>query len=341
MAANPLPASCLLFTGINEVHVVETILPAPAADEVLIETLYSSVSPGTELRCLAGRQDQLGDDHFPFIPGYAMVGRVVVPDHRHECPEGTLVFCTGTRRASHRLAWGGHVSHAVVPVGDVLPLPDTVSPLEASLLKLAAIAYRGVRVTQPRPGERVAVVGLGPIGQLSARLFVNAGAEVLAADLSPDRVAIARAAGVNALHVADGLNAVVRTRWANGADVVVDATGWAGALPETVQLVRDRPWQELESPGGKLVVQGSYTGNVPFPQDIAFMKELQVLWPRDCQRSDLLAVLRQLEDGSLHLADLAGVPRPAVSAPEVYAALREPGTHLLTVSFAWNQALLP
>ena len=74
---------------------------------------------------------------------------------------------------------------------------------------------------------------------------------------------------------------------------------------DTVSLVRDRPWSDGLPPGGRLIVQGRYSKDVPFPQDIAFTKELQIFWPRDCQRSDLESVFGYLasgtdSDGTLH-----------------------------------------
>jgi threonine dehydrogenase-like Zn-dependent dehydrogenase len=167
-------------------------------------------------------------------------------------------------------------------------------------------------------------------------LFAATGADVIAADVSQHRVDVAKAYGLNAVNVASGLNEVLRQYWPHGADVVVDATGRAAVLRETTELVRDRPWEEMTIRGGKLVVQGSYSGNVPFPQDIAFQKEAEVLWPRDCMREDLLAVLGMLESGTLRVRDLVGAPRPIATAPEVYAALQRPNCPFLTASFDWT-----
>lgn len=57
----------LLFAAPHQVSLGETTLPDPGPGEVLIETAFSCVSPGTELRCLAGRQ--VDRPPFPFIPG--------------------------------------------------------------------------------------------------------------------------------------------------------------------------------------------------------------------------------------------------------------------------------
>jgi threonine dehydrogenase-like Zn-dependent dehydrogenase len=78
------------------------------------------------------------------------------------------------------------------------------------MICLAAIAYRGVRLAQPRLHETVAVIGLGPIGQCSARLFAATGARVVALDRIPERVAHLQGLGFDARVVAGDLHSVVQ-----------------------------------------------------------------------------------------------------------------------------------
>jgi len=103
------------------------------------------------------------------------------------------------KKADRPLAWGAHIAHALCGEGSVFPLPAGVDLLEAALSKLGAIAYRGVRAAGTRPHEEVAVVGLGPIGQLAARLHGLTGARVVAVDVVPERVVLAKAAGIEAV----------------------------------------------------------------------------------------------------------------------------------------------
>jgi len=80
-------------------------LRRPASGEVLVATRFTCVRPGTELRCLAGRQpDAVG---FPYIPGYAMVGEVIAVGPEVSMPIGTHVYLNGTRDGgSLGLMWG-------------------------------------------------------------------------------------------------------------------------------------------------------------------------------------------------------------------------------------------
>jgi len=330
-------AKCILFTGVSQVEIGETELPSPDPDDLVLETIMSCISPGTELRCLAGAQEGLGRHSFPIIPGYATVGRVLRADKSGRHPQGSLVFSTGNRNASVRCAWGGHLSHAVVPAASAYAIPATISLANASLLKLAAIAHRGLRLSGFQAGEKVIVVGLGPIGQLAARLFQAAGAEVLGTDLSIERVAVAKAAGLTALQLgANGDVSAVRALMPAGAEIVVDATGYAPAIHTSAELVVDRPWNESNPAPGRLIIQGSYGADLLFPQGIAFLKELQVIWPRDSQVSDLEAVGRSMVSGALTAEDLVSHVHPVADAPQVYAELQGAKKGLLTAVFDWR-----
>jgi 2-desacetyl-2-hydroxyethyl bacteriochlorophyllide A dehydrogenase len=323
----------LLATAVDRVEVVEVVVPDPAPGQVIIEAAYTAISPGTEMRCLAGKQPGIV---FPFIPGYSMVGRIAARGAGVTLAEGTLVFCQGTEKADRPLTWGAHIAHALRGEDSLFPLPAGVDPLEASLAKLGAIAYRGVRVAGTRPHEEVAVVGLGPIGQLAARLHRLAGARVVAADLSADRVALARAAGIEAVVPGEGLAAAFRSLQPGGADVVVDSTGAPPVLQQSVLLAKPKPWDNSLTEPTRLVIQGSYPENVVFDYHQAFYRELSVHFPRDNQARDLHAVLRFLASGSLKTRDLISELCPPGDAQRIYSALRAAKPGLLTAAFQWR-----
>jgi len=327
-----MKTTAVLFTDVDRVELAETTIPGPGAGQVVVEALYSTVSPGTEMRCLSGRQ--FGAT-FPFIPGYSMVGRVVARGAAVTLAEGTPVFCAGTEKADRPLLWGAHIGHALCNVDRIFPLPAGVDPLDAALTKLAAIAYRGVRIANPRVHEEVAVVGLGAIGQLAARLHALAGARVVAADLDSSRVAIARAAGITALVPTPGLLEAFRAVQPQGADVVVDSTGAAPVLQQSVLLARLKPWDDTLTAPARLVVQGSYAENVIFDYHQAFFRELSVLFPRDNQPRDIHTVLRLLGEGTLATRDLVTtIARPA-DAPQTYASVRAAQPGFITAVFKW------
>jgi 2-desacetyl-2-hydroxyethyl bacteriochlorophyllide A dehydrogenase len=331
-----MDARAILFTGINQVSVEAIQLPNLAPDEALVEVEYTCVSPGTELRCLRGQQPNMLP--FPFIPGYASVGRVraLGAAAAPNIALGMPVFAGGTERANRGILWGGHVSHVIKAAHKLIPIPDSLDLREAALAKLAAIAYHGVRLSQPQPHETVCVVGLGIIGLLSARLHALSGARVCAFDLSAARVAQANGNGVEAFVAADGIRQTAAQVLPSGADIIVDATGVPSVLGEVISLARPLAWDDSPTRGTRLLIQGSYPSDVPLPYQAAFANEITFYVPRDSQPRDLVAVLDLLARGKLHLQDLIGTLNAPQAAESVYRSLQ--AGEVLTAIFDWTRA---
>lgn len=323
----------IVFLAPGVVDCVSFTLPEPQPDEVLVRTLWSCISPGTEARCLAGLQ--AGAPVFPFIPGYSASGVVEISAAGGPAV-GTRVFFSGTRQGSIARAWGGHVSHAVLGVDDLVVLPEGLDDRVASGAKLAAIAHRGFRLGRPQVDEAVVVIGLGPIGRLSAEIHAAAGARVVAVDLDARRRKAAAANGLEVVDPGTDLGAALRAVMPDGADIVVDATGAAGLFAAVPSLLREVPWDQRDHRPRRVVIQGSYAKPPMLPYDELFSREAQVLVPRDSNRSDLLAVLEMMAQGRLNLADCvadAGDPRQAPQA--VYEALLK-GNGQVTAAFNWS-----
>ena len=170
-----MKSQAIVFTALSKVELLEIDLPSLEKGEALIETLYSMVSPGTELRCLAGKEFP----SFPFIAGYAAVGRILEAGAECGLPVGQLVFFGGTQKSDLPRGWGGHCRFAVASAASLYPLPPGVKPLEAVTSAMAAISYHGTKVSKPKAEEKVAVVGLGPIGYLSVLGHMLSGAKVV------------------------------------------------------------------------------------------------------------------------------------------------------------------
>lgn len=326
-------ARALAFTTVNAVELLEVEIPEPLAGEVLIETELSAVSPGTELRCLAGLQ--VNAKPWPFIPGYALVGTVIAVGTNVTLTLGSRVFCAGTQRASVERMWGGHVSYAVASEQTVFVIPDGVTWLEASLTALASIAHHGLHLSRPQSGERIAVIGLGAIGQLSAQLHALSGAEVAVTDPLSSRRETARACGLNVLEPQGSLRETFASVFPNGADVIVDATGSPAVFVQALEVTRIPGWHDPLALGGRYLIQGSYADGLQVPYDPVFQRELQLLFPRDTQPRDRQAVLELMAQDKLKLAPL--VHEYAVQdAPLAYKALQslEPG--MVTAAFRWH-----
>jgi 2-desacetyl-2-hydroxyethyl bacteriochlorophyllide A dehydrogenase len=333
-----MKALCIIHSAINKVELAATEVRSPGPGEVLIETEYSLISPGTELRCLAGKEP--GQSPFPFIPGYALAGRIIEVGPNTTVKPGTRVVLSNTTHSEgFARQWGGHISYAVNSESAVIALPDNVSTIQALAARLAAIPFHGMRVSQPKPGERVAVIGLGVIGLASAKLHSLQGTQLLAVDRSAARVEHARAWGIEAVATAEPASIAIRKRFPDGVDILIDATGVPAVVPDAITAMRDLAWDEADASPARYIIQGSYSDGVTIPYRPAFFGEVSVHFPRAAQQRDSRAMVEQIAAGKLDLSPLIGAIRSPSEAPAAYAALTDSQTAPLTIAFKWTKSI--
>lgn len=216
---------------------LETYEPAPLAEGALrFHTRYSLISSGTEGIMLRGLFDP--GTHwanlvsYPYRPGYSAVGVVT------ETGPGVTDFAVGDRVAA-RL---GHAADHVVPAAWCTAVPTELPWEQACWFALAKIGLMGAQAASYRLGDTVAVIGAGPIGQMSVRWAAAAGAtRVVAVDTVPSRLDLARqggASGVVAVPVGDA-HEEVHALCGGRPRVVVDTTGNASVFAEALRLVAD------------------------------------------------------------------------------------------------------
>jgi 2-desacetyl-2-hydroxyethyl bacteriochlorophyllide A dehydrogenase len=212
------------FVAARDARVIETEVHEGdlGPHEVVVEAKWSVISPGTELAHFTGSAETGPMVHtragFPWAPGYAMCGVV------RACGDAT-----GVRPGQRVLA---HVPHARVVRFDVrkrmcLPVPEAVPDNLVPFARLAQVSGVILQAANFRPGDVVAVLGLGVIGNFAAQLAGISGATVVGIDPSESRRATASACGV--AMVADLPEAEAVVRELDGADVVVECSGRAAA----------------------------------------------------------------------------------------------------------------
>lgn len=169
-------------------------LPEPGPGEVVVRTLCSGVSRGTEALVFHGgvpasqheiMRAPFQDGAFPgpVKYGYLNVG---VVEHGPDGLLGRTVFCLYP-----------HQTRYVVPAGAVTPLPDGVPPERAVLAGTVETAVNALWDAAPLVGDRVAVVGAGMVGCAVAGVLAGLpGADVQLVDTDPSRADIAARFGV-------------------------------------------------------------------------------------------------------------------------------------------------
>lgn len=296
------------------------VLDPPAPDEVLVRTLYTAVSRGTESLVFHGRvppgeyarmkaPHQAGDFPAPVKYGYCNVGRV---EHGPASLVGRAVFCLYP-----------HQTRYVVPAGAVVPIPEPVPPARAVLAANMETAVNGAWDAAIRIGERIVVIGAGVVGSLVAYLARRVvGCEVQLVDVDERKRSIAEALGV--------CFALPEQAWSD-VDCVFEASGSPAGLV-----------QGLERAGSEArVVVLSWFGDrvAPLPLGQAFhARRLRILSsqvgslppeqrPRWTYQRRLALALRLLEDDVLDA--LVTAQTPFEGLPESMAQLTDPAAFVL------------
>jgi threonine dehydrogenase-like Zn-dependent dehydrogenase len=198
----------------------------PARDEVLVRTLHTGVSRGTETLVFRGGVPanqyavmrapyQEGEFPAPVKYGYLNVG---VVDRGPADLLGRTVFCLYP-----------HQTRYVVPAGAVTVVPDAVPPARAVLAGTVETAVNALWDAGPLVGDRIAVVGGGMVGCSVAGVLARfPGAKVQLVDADPDRAAVAAALGVDFALPADA---------AGDCDVVFHASATSAGLTRALELL--------------------------------------------------------------------------------------------------------
>jgi len=158
--------------------------------EVIAVTDASVISAGTELANLSGQAELLeGGTVYPFYPGYAASGRVIAAGAGAGVAAGATIYMTTHHASAVRFDARRTIC---------LPLPEGLDPLWAPFARLATVSMTTLRLARARAGDRVAVVGLGLVGNLAAQIFHSAGMEVVGYDVEGFRRDLLERCGVPA-----------------------------------------------------------------------------------------------------------------------------------------------
>ncbi|MFC9293697.1 zinc-dependent alcohol dehydrogenase [Streptomyces sp. NPDC057011] len=249
---------------------------------------------------------------------------------------------------------GGQAEYLRVPFGDTLPVKVPEGPSDERFVYLSDVlptAWQAVEYAGIPPHGSVTVLGLGPIGQMAARIALHRGAGlVVGVDLVPERLDRASGCGVHTLNtkdLGDGLADAVRSLTdGRGTDCVIDAVGMeahgallGAAAQRVTALLPDRLARplmeragidrldalytaiEVVRRGGTISVSGVYGGAAdPMPMLTMFDKQIQLRMGQANVRAwvdDILPLLT--DDDPLGVEGFATHTMPLEEAPRAYA----------------------
>ena len=233
-------------------------MPQPGRGQILIRTTRSLVSMGTERMLVEfgkanllqkARQqpdkvkqvlDKMKTDGLmptldavfkrldePLPLGYCNVGVVadervlagVAVGHPNQFDEAKMPKASGFAVGDRVVSNGPHAEVVSVPRNLCAKIPDNVSDEQATFTVLGAIGLQGIRLANPTLGEKFVVFGAGLIGLLTVQLLRASGCEVLAVDLSDDRLTLAQSYGAEICNPGSGDAVAAALSWTEGVGV--------------------------------------------------------------------------------------------------------------------------
>jgi 2-desacetyl-2-hydroxyethyl bacteriochlorophyllide A dehydrogenase len=295
------------YVGDRQLKVADAEPVPPAAGEVQVAVAYVGIC-GTDLHILHGAMDARVS--LPAIIGHEMSGTVAV------LGDGVTGWSVGDPVTVMPLDWDGtcpaclaghqHICQHLDFVGidtpgalqgrwnvraDLLvPLPAGLSLEHAALVEPVAVAVHDVRRSELTAGDRVVVLGGGPIGALIALVATDAGAEVLVSEPDAGRRALLEGLGLRTFDpVAADLAVEVET-WTGtaGADVVFEVSGAGRAVATATAVAKVR---------GTIVVVAIHPQPQPVDLKQVFWRELRLLGARVYERTDFERAVELLAGG--------------------------------------------
>jgi L-iditol 2-dehydrogenase len=300
----------VVLTGVETIEVQEVQEPRHGPEEVLIRVGAGGIC-GSDMHAYRGQHPFRRP---PVVLGHEAAGEVIEvgsqvrgirPGDRVAvepqiacmscslCLRGLTNLCQSARRPG--LGWGGTFAELMIaPERVVYPLRGD-TPFEfGALVEPAAVAMRAFRRGEVRLGDRVAVLGAGPIGGLIAHISERAHPGVLmVTDIKPFNLRFAESLGIEHAMDASAVDIVEAGRELTGGegfDVVFVTSPNDSGLIDAVQLAR---------PGGRVVQVAIYGRRIPLDATQAVLREVEIRASLTYSPDDFRLTAEMISEGSL------------------------------------------
>jgi (R,R)-butanediol dehydrogenase / meso-butanediol dehydrogenase / diacetyl reductase len=227
------------------------------------------------------------------------------------CLSGEPAWCT-----QMSLQGGGYAQYALATDRQCLKLPATTSTEEGALVEPLAVALHGVALSRLKAGDRVLIMGAGPIGLAVAYWARRRGAtRVAVSDLSPFQSKLAVQVGATAfVQSTSDVVAQVQAALGGAPDVVFECVGRPGVLAEALEHVRPR---------GNIVILGLCTAADSFIPFRAVSKEVKFITSAFFNLREYQTALDALDGGHSPARLLITDTVPLTRLPVVFENLRQ------------------
>ena len=241
-----------------------------------------------------------------------------------ECKDGMGILCPNNRITGLALsAPGAYAEFIKVGARQVVPLPDGVSYEEGAMVEPLAVGLHAVDKADIQIGDRVLVIGAGPIGlSVTAFASLRGAGSVIVSERAPARLNAATAFGasdvINAAEVED-IGAAFARMAGGPPDVIFDCVGVPGMIQQVV---------DLSKPRGTAVIVGVCMKPDTVVPIAAILKELKIQFVLGYLESDFARVLDALQAGKIEASAMVTDRVTFESLPEAFEGLRQPGSQI-------------
>ncbi len=317
----------LLYHGNKDIRLEEIEKPKQKSNEALVKVKYTSLCATdieewqygplwiqtATLNPLSGKKaplvmgheisgvvDSVGDfNHQNLIGTRVVINNVLTCGNCYWCQSGHHAVCPSMAVAGLS-ADGGLQEYMVWPIKNIIPVPDSISDEEISLLEPATIAVHAVRKSGIKPGDIAVVVGCGTVGLLTLQALLAAGATVIGVDIKEKKLNLAKKLGAeNIFKVEKNISYLYKqilTITNNiGPDYVFETAGAKESPEISVNIARR---------GGTIILVGIYSQKTVFDFNQIVSLEKKVIGSVAAENNDMKHAVNLVSKGLIKLKPL-------------------------------------
>ncbi len=312
----------IMFVEKGQTALIEEPMPVCTDDTMLLKTLYSGLSNGTERSFLMGG-NYGAQRPWPKRIAYQHVSEVV------ECGTDITRFHVGDIVFSS--TFPGHVEYHLVRETDLmLKLPDGFDLEAAALLGLASVSFHNVLRAKVRVDDRVLVIGDGLIGQFAAQASRVMGASVTVAGHHTDRLELAQALGADMIANTNTTTGQVLVESGKPYSVIFECSG-GDVLNDIIGTVGQPGLVARRSRARLVMVAGRF--DVTYNFNMAGNAEIDIIHTQHFDQSDLEQIMRLVLRGDIRIKPLMRDVVPIADAVRIFNKLRDHPNRLLGTVF--------
>jgi L-iditol 2-dehydrogenase len=305
----------------------EVDIPKPALNEVLIKVKACGIC-GTDLHAYYGEHPFIS---YPIVPGHEFSGIIEKTDEHvvveplltcgkcYNCKIGRYNICNDLKVIGCQTD-GAFAQYITVPINKVFSIPKDMSFEEATFIEPIAVGIHAIKKAGDIKGERIVIMGAGPIGLIILQLSKIFGVkEVIITDILNSRLKLAKELGANyAINVKEEnlIKWVYNTFGRDGIDKVFECVGGDQSITinQAINLTRK---------GTKIILIGVFKRSLPVEINLIQDRELEILGSLVYTSSDFFEAINLLYTKKINVNKLISKILPLERVEEAIRMLVE------------------